>query len=144
MADVKVTLNKAAVIARLEKQHQKAQFAMSQQALKDCNEYCPKDANGLISSSQTHTDFENGVLKWVTPYARHLYYGVIMVDPKTGKACFPIGDQLYSRKGVKKVKSNREFKFNGKACKLWAEKAASEHKEDWKAIYAKVFKGGGG
>ncbi len=37
MADVKVTLNKQAIAERLAKQHEKAQFIMSQQALKDCN-----------------------------------------------------------------------------------------------------------
>lgn len=142
MADVKITLNKQAVLQKLTEQHKKAQNAMSQQALTDCNEYCPQDQGGLKNSSQIHSDFENGKLKWQTPYARHLYYGIIMVDPKTGKACFPVGDQLYSRKGVTKVKSGREFKFNGKACKLWAHKAASEHKEDWRLIYEKVFNGG--
>lgn len=136
---VKIDINNSKILEKLEAKHKKAQFAMSQQALKDCNEYCPKDQGNLISSSIMHSDFENGTLKWHTPYARHLYYGIIMVDPETGKACFPIGDQLYSRKGIAKVKSNREFKFEGKACKLWAEQAASEHKSDWQAIYEKVL-----
>jgi len=144
MADVKVniTFNKNATLEKLMDRHKAAQFAMSKQALKDCNEYCPKDAGTLESSSQTFTDYENGILKWQTPYARYLYYGIVMVDPKTGKACFPIDDQLYSRKNVSKVKSNREIKYNGRGRKLWAEAAAAEHKDDWLLIYEKVFKGG--
>lgn len=113
MADVKVTLNKAAVMARFEKQHKKAQFAMSQQALADCNYYCKQDQSGLINSSQTHSDLENGVLCWSTPYARKQYY--------LDSSCKDV---------------------NPNASKMWAQKAASEHKEDWKAIYEKVFKGG--
>lgn len=111
--DVKVTLNKTAVRERLEKQHKKAQFAMSQQALKDCNYYCKQDQSGLINSSQTHSDFENGVLCWSTPYARKQYY--------LDSTCQDV---------------------NPNASKMWAHKAASEHKEEWKAIYEKVFKGG--
>lgn len=98
-------------------------------------------AAGSMLCSLTNSDLEKGHLVWKTPYARHLYYGIIMVDPKTGKACFPIGDQLYSRKGVKKVKSNREFRFAGRGRKLWAQAAAAQHKEDWKAVYEAALKG---
>lgn len=113
MADVRVTLNKQAVLQRLTEQHKKAQMAMSQQALKDCNYYCKQDQDGLINSSITHSDFESGVLKWQTPYARKQYY--------LDSAC--------------KDK-------NPNAQKMWAHKAASEHKEDWRMIYEKVFNGG--
>lgn len=113
MADVKVTLNKQAIDERLTKQHEKAQFIMSQQALKDCNFYCKQDQDGLINSSQIHSYFETGNLKWQTPYARMQYY----------------------------LDSTSKDK-NPNAQKMWAHKAASEHKEDWRLIYDKVFNGG--
>lgn len=47
---------------------------MSTQALKDCNYYCKQDQDGLINSSIVHSDLENGVLIWKTPYARKQYY----------------------------------------------------------------------
>lgn len=113
MADVKVTLNTKGIEDRFLKLHKKAQYAMSQQALKDCNYYCKQDQDGLINSSIVHSDLENGVLIWKTPYARKQYY--------LDSAC--------------KDK-------NPNAKKMWAHKAGSEHKEDWLTLYAKSFKGG--
>lgn len=74
MADVKVTLNTKGIEDRFLKLHKKAQYAMSQQALKDCNYYCKQDQDGLISSSIMHSDLENGALIWKTPYAKKQYY----------------------------------------------------------------------
>lgn len=139
MAEIKINVSK--IMEKAEAANETATHAMAQQALKDCNVYCPKDQSGLINSSLTNSDLSHGRLIWKTPYARHLYYGIIMVDPKTGKACFPIGDQLYSRKGVKKVKSGREFHFSGRGRKLWAQAAAAQHKDDWKSVYEAALKG---
>lgn len=108
--DIKVNINTAEIMQKLEKKHQKAQFAMSQQALKDCNYYCKQDHSNLISSSDYATDFEKGVLRWQTPYARMQYY--------LDATCTDTNDH---------------------AQKMWAHKAASEHKEDWAAVYKKVF-----
>lgn len=113
MADVKITFNKPKTIERLKKQHQKAQFAMSQQALEDCNYYCKQDQGGLINSSHIYTDFYNGILCWQTVYARKQYY----LDSASNAV-------------------------NPHAQKMWAHKAASEHAEDWRSIYDKVFNGG--
>lgn len=139
MAEIKINVSK--IMEKAEAANETATHAMAQQALKDCNVYCPKDQSVLINSSLTNSDLSHGHLIWKTPYARHLYYGIIMVDPKTGKACFPIGDQLYSRKGIKKVKSGREFHFSGRGRKLWAQAAAAQHKDDWKAVYEAAMKG---
>lgn len=74
MSEVKVTLNTKGIEDRFLKLHKKAQYAMSQQALKDFNYYCKQDQDGLISSSIMHSDLENGVLIWKTPYAKKQYY----------------------------------------------------------------------
>lgn len=135
MITVDVKIDTAAIERKLQKDAEQAVHITTQQALKDCNRYCPKDQGDLINSSLIHSEPEKGILRWKTPYARHLYYGIIMVDPKTGKACFPIGDQFYSRKGVKKVKSNREFKFGNNRRKLWAQYAHSQHGNDWRDVF---------
>ena len=111
--DVRMNINLGAIEKKLQKAADKAVYITAEQALKDSNKYCPKDQGGLISSSLTFSEPEKGIMRWQTPYARALYYGVVMVDPETGKACFFIDDQPYSRKGVKKVKSNpeKEYKF---------------------------------
>lgn len=57
------------------------------------------------------------------PFARMLYYGKIMVDPKTGAAGFLTENGWRSRKGVPKVKSNRDIQYdktkNPKAGPFW-------------------------
>lgn len=115
-------------------------YMMSEQALKDSNVYCPRDQGTLISSSLIHSRPHEGILIWSTPYARCLYYGIVMVDPQTGKACFPINDdsggtRLVSRKGVKKIQSDREFNFSGNGQKMWFHKAKDIHFQEWKDVY---------
>lgn len=115
MADVKVniTFNKNATLEKLMERHKIAQIKMSEQALKDSNYYCKQDQSTLISSSLVYSDYENGILKWHTPYARKQYY---LDSAQTDK--------------------------NPNAQKMWAHKAASVHQSDWLLIYEKVFKGG--
>ena len=47
---------------------------LSGEILKDCNKYCRQDQGALISSSYSHSDLDNGVLVWETPYAKRVYY----------------------------------------------------------------------
>lgn len=143
---VTVKFDKEACIARIKNAAEgEALFITSKQVLKDSNKYCPKDQGTLISSSLTNSQPEKGKLVWKTPYARHLYYGIIMVDPLTGKACFPIddgrgGEILVSRKGVKKEKSNREFHFADGRQKLWCHYAKSKHLKEWQKAFDTAFK----
>lgn len=144
--NVTVKFDKAACIERVRGAAEgKALLIASEQVLKDCNYYCKQDQGTLISSSITHSQLEKGKLIWKTPYARHLYYGIIMVDPLTGKACFPIddgmgGEILISRKGVKKEKSNREFNFSEGRQKMWCHYAKSKHSKEWKKVFDTVFR----
>ena len=46
------------------------------------------------------------------PYARMLYYGKVMVDPETGAAGFLTPNGWRSRKGVKKVVSDRDIQYD--------------------------------
>ena len=46
------------------------------------------------------------------PYARVMYHGVVMVDPKTGAAGFLTKDGWKSRRGVVKVPSDRTFNYD--------------------------------
>ena len=135
--DVRMNINLGAIEKKLQKAADKAVYITAEQALKDSNNSCPKDQGGLINSSLTFSEPEKGIMRWQTPYARALYYGVVMVDPETGKACFFIDDQPYSRKGVKKVKSNpeKEYKFADGRRKLWAQYAHSKHGKEWRDVF---------
>lgn len=64
------------------------------------------------------------------PYARMMYYGKVMVDPITGKAGFLTPQGWRSRKGVRKIVSDREFNYHGapKRGKLWDKRMWADKK----------------
>ena len=71
--NIKVTVNTARLGLDMDNALKEAVEATSQQALEDCNYYCKWDSKTLIESSQIHSDFEKGILRWVTPYAEDQY-----------------------------------------------------------------------
>ncbi len=111
--DIKVTvkLKRNDVEERLKSAAEKAVFAASEQALEDSNYYCKQDQSTLISSSQTHSEPEKGILHWKTPYARMQYY----LDA--------------ARKDV-----------NPNARKMWAHYAHSVHGKEWQSIFENAFR----
>jgi len=130
---VTVNINSAQIAMNIRAASEKALGITSQQALADCNEYVPDDQDALVNSSNIHSDILHGKLVWATPYARYLYHGVLMVDPKTGSA--------WAREGQTKVKVSPEvqLKFdkrkNPKAGSHWCERAQADHGEEWRQIY---------
>lgn len=108
---IKILFNKTMVEMKIKGASKKALEITSQQALKDCNNYCKQDRSGLINSSITASQPEKGVLRWKTPYARKQYY----------------------------LKST-SHSVNDKAEWMWAHKAHSVHSKEWKEIYQKALK----
>ena len=135
---VTVNINSAQIAMNIRAASGKALGITSQQALADCNEYAPDDQDGLIDSSNIHSDILHGKLVWATPYARYLYHGVLMVDPKTGSA--------WAREGQTKVKVSPEvqLKFdkrkNPNAGSHWCERAQADHGKEWQEKYEKAFR----
>lgn len=116
--NTRVTLNKASVRMRIKAAEKKALFAVSSQALKDANKYCPKDHGDLINSSNSHSDLENGILKWATIYARYQYYGVVMEGRPP------------------KIETDTPLKYTKSgAHKKWADYARTKHGKEWKKVY---------
>lgn len=130
---VTVNINSVQIAMNIRAASEKALGITSQQVLADCNEYVPDDQDALVNSSNIHSDILHGKLVWSTPYARYLYHGVLMVDPKTGSA--------WAREGQTKVKVSPEvqLKFdkrkNPKAGSHWCERAQADHGEEWRQIY---------
>ena len=130
---VTVNINSAQIAVDIRAASEKARGITSQQALADCNEYVPDDQDALVNSSNIHSDILHGKLVWSTPYARYLYHGVLMVDPKTGSA--------WAREGQTKVKVSPEVRLkfdkrkNPKADSHWCERAQADHGEEWRQIY---------
>ena len=131
---VKVSMDRNAVKMRIRAASEKAVAELSKQVLADCNEFCPEDHGILINSSEIHSNFKKGLLVWSTPYARYLYYGILMIDPVTRSP--------YAHKGARKILTNMELQYHGgkSPCKLWCEKAREMYNEDWRLIYQNAFK----
>ena len=123
IANIKVSFDKKSVKTRIQGAAKKAVFLTAEQALKDANQYTPKDQGDLIRSSETHSQPEEGLLIWSTPYARYQYYGVVMVGtpPKTPTK-IPL---KYTKSGARK---------------MWAHYARSVHGDEWREVYNNALK----
>lgn len=134
---VTVSINSAQITTKISTAGERAVGIITQTVLDDMNEYVPEDQGQLIDSSATHSDVLHGELVWATPYARYLYHGVLMVDPKTGSA--------WAREGQKKVVASPEvqLKFdklkNPKAGSHWCERAYADKHEEWQEKYQAAF-----
>lgn len=79
--------------------------------LRRIQKYMPYRTGETIKLTIAQTDINKPEIVTDTPYARMLYYGKVMVDPKTGKAGFLTENGWMSRKGVKKVPSGRNIEY---------------------------------
>ena len=79
--------------------------------LRRIQKYMPYRTGETIKLTVAQTDINKPEIVTDTPYARMLYYGEVMVDPKTGKAGFLTENGWMSRKGVKKVPSGRNIEY---------------------------------
>lgn len=135
---VSININSAQIAMNIRAAADKSVGITAQQVLADCNGYAPDDQDALVNSSNIHSDILHGKLVWATPYARYLYHGVLMVDPKTGSA--------WAREGQTKVKASPEvqLKFdktkNPKAGSHWCERAKADHGTEWQEIYEAAFR----
>ena len=70
--------------------------------------HVPRRDGNLIDTAYEAKD----AVVYPAPQARNMYKGIVMVDPETGLAGFKTEDGWKSRKGVKKVPSDREYEYN--------------------------------
>lgn len=135
---VSININSAQIAMNIRAAADKAVEITAQTVLDDCNEYVPEDQGALVDSSNIHSDILHGKLVWSTPYARYLYHGVLMVDPKTGSA--------WAREGQTKVRLSPEvqLKFDKlekpNAGSHWCERAQADHGKEWQEKYEKAFR----
>ncbi len=71
--------------------------------------YVPMQS-GILKNTR---DIEDDGITYRGPYARNMYYGKVMVDPVTKAAGFLTEEGWRSRKGVRKIVSNREYVYHG-------------------------------
>lgn len=85
--------------------------------------YMPYRSGATIKMMIVQSPAEEPFIHVDAPYAGMLYYGKVMVDPKTHASGFLTENGWRSRKGVKKVVSSRNIEYdktkNPQAGALW-------------------------
>lgn len=131
---VTVRLDVPRIIENSEEANRQAVAAMAEQVLTDSNELCPLGESDLRKSPDNNSDLENGIIKWVTPYAQYLYYGLLMVAPN-GSPVAKLGE----KKHIKKPDTPLNFSYPGTG-PLWFEKAKDVHLDEWNRTYKNAFR----
>lgn len=80
--------------------------------LKRIKRYMPFDSGMTYKVTVAQTDISKPYIVTNTPYAKYLFYGKVMVDPKTGAAGFMTPEGWRSRKGIVKVLTGRDLQYN--------------------------------
>lgn len=104
--------------------------------LKLSDPYVP-NRNSILKNSATIT-LNGDAIIYNTPYARYMWYGKVMVDPKTQKACMVFTDKktgnvvFYSRKDVQKVVTDRDIRYHGGGLQgqRWVERCWIDNKNN--------------
>lgn len=135
---VSININSAQIAMNIRAAADKAVEITAQTVLDDCNEYVPEDQKTLVDSSANHSDVLHGKLVWSTPYARYLYHGVLMVDPKTGSACAREGQTKVLTSPEKALTFDKQKHPN--AGSHWCERARADHGKEWQEKYEKAFR----
>lgn len=79
--------------------------------LRRIQKYMPYRTGATIKTMIAQTNINKPEIIVDQPYAKFLYYGKLMVDPKTGAAGFMTEKGWRSRKDVPKVESNRPITY---------------------------------
>lgn len=89
------------------------QMFHTQNVLRRIKKYMPYRSGGhpFYKITVAQTDIRKPEIVTDTPYARYLYHGKVMVDPKLGIAGFMTPEGWRSRKGCVKVLTDRDLEF---------------------------------
>ncbi|MGF3141258.1 minor capsid protein [Facklamia sp. P13064] len=112
MFDAHIKFEREGIDRKLRNGQDKAKMILTEQIVKDSNEYVPMLEGVLKGSALSNSDYKNGIAVWQTPYARRLYY-----NPQF----------------------NFSKDANPKAGGLWFERAKSNHLKEWQDIIAKEY-----
>lgn len=80
--------------------------------LKRIKRYMPFVSGMTYKVTVAQTDIKKPEIVTNTPYAKYLFYGKVMIDPKLGVAGFMTPEGWRSRKGCVKVRTGRDLQYN--------------------------------
>ena len=87
----------------------------TQNVLRRIKRYMPFRSGATYKITVVQTDIRKPEIVTDTPYAKYLFHGKVMIDPKLGIAGFMTPEGWRSRKGCVKVLTDRDLKyFRGK------------------------------
>ncbi len=79
--------------------------------LKRIKRYMPFLSGMTYKVTVAQTNIKKPEIVTNTPYAKYLFYGKVMIDPKLGVAGFMTPEGWRSRKGSVKVRTGRDLKY---------------------------------
>lgn len=142
MAGVKFTLDAKRFKKDMERLDQKMRFAgrgaehaLAIQMAKDTEQYTP--ASGAPAGMYKKVIIQDDTIIYPGPYARFLYYGKLMIDPKTGSS--------WARKGASKVvdPNGKDLSISpshhGKAQSHWFEASKAQNLPKWKRVAGRLM-----
>lgn len=71
-----IDVDPAKIILKMETVWNGNLYALANEILNDCNQYCKEAEGALIASSMEHSELDKGRLIWQTPYAKRQYWGI--------------------------------------------------------------------
>ena len=87
----------------------------TQNVLKRIKRYMPYRSGATYKITVAQTDIRKPEIVTDTSYAKYLFHGKVMIDPKLGVAGFMTTEGWRSRKDCVKVRTNRDLQyFRGK------------------------------
>lgn len=110
----------------------KAEHVLAVQAMGDTTPYVPALTGSLSNRAQVN----NGTIIYPGPYARYLYFGKLMADPKTGSP--------FAGEGTTKVLTDKDLVFNQTmhpmAQSHWFEASKAANMDKWERVAGKAMK----
>ncbi len=79
--------------------------------LRRIKRYMPYVSGMTYKATVAQTDISQPYIVTDTPYAKYLFYGMLMIDPKINAAGFLTPEGWRSRRGSKKVLTKRHLKY---------------------------------
>lgn len=138
MVGVSFTLDKKRFVKDIKRLNRKIRFAgdgaehtLAIQMAKDTEPYVPARTKSLAN----RTIVQDGTIIYPGPYARFLYYGKLMIDPKTRSP--------WARKGASKEVTEKDLnistKVHSKAQSHWFEASKAQNLDKWRRVAGRVM-----
>lgn len=116
--------------ALMSRRAEKADEILALQVKSDTEQFVP----ALTGSLSVRTQVEGGTIIYPGPYARYLWEGKVMVDPKTGSA--------WARPGAVKVSTGKDLVFtrsmHPQAQSHWFDASKAVNLDRWLDVYKRA------